>query len=50
MISVEVTVVVVVEVGVAGGGCVEQALEPKTAAAAARTTMDFSISVECPVP
>ncbi|BBZ57374.1 hypothetical protein MPHO_43660 [Mycolicibacterium phocaicum] len=49
MISVEVTVVLVLEVGFDGGGdSFEQALAPRAAAATAMTTMDFNMVPECP--
>lgn len=50
MISVEVTVVLVLEVGCDGGGdSSEQALAPRAAAAATDTkTMDLNMIAECP--
>lgn len=50
MISVEVTVVLVLEVGLVGGGdWSEQALTPRAAAAAEMTTMVLNMIAECPL-
>ena len=50
MISVEVTVVLVLDVGFDGGGdSPEQALAPRAAAATAMTTTHLNILPECPV-
>ncbi|WP_212807239.1 MULTISPECIES: hypothetical protein [unclassified Mycolicibacterium] len=49
MISVEVTVVLVLEVGCDGGGdSSEQALAPRATAATDTTTMDLNMIAECP--
>lgn len=50
MISVEVTVVLVLDVGFDGGGdSCEQALAPRTAAATAMRTTGLNILPECPL-
>lgn len=50
MISVEVTVVLVLDVGSDGGGdSFEQALAPTAAAETAMTTTDFNMIAECPL-
>ncbi len=48
MISVEVTVALVLDVGFDGGDSYEQALAPR-AAATAMTTTDLNILPECPL-